>query len=169
MNTENHGRERKPWKWIVTVIVVILMFWSLKWIWPGHRYEHGWDHRRGGHHWMELSQAEMDERMKHGTRWAFKKLDTTDEQEEVIMAQLESLTPAIGKLQGEWLELESRFRSALEEEQVDREAMAGLLQEVKELTAQSLEQGLESFLAIWETLTPGQREVLLERWERKKT
>jgi hypothetical protein len=44
----------------------------------------------------------------------------------------------------------------------------GLLQEVKELTAQSLEQGFESFLTIWEALTPEQRESLLERWERKK-
>jgi Spy/CpxP family protein refolding chaperone len=97
---------------------------------------------------MELSQAEMNERMEHGAEWAFKKLDT---------------------MQGERLELESRFRSALEQEQADREALDGLLQEVKELTAQSLEQGFESFLTIWEALTPEQREALLERWERKKT
>lgn len=168
MNTKNHGRERKPWKWIVTAIVVVLVIWSLIWIWPGHRYEHGWDHSRGGHHWMELSQAEMNERMEHGAEWAFKKLDTTDEQEEVILTQLKNLTPTILKLQGERLELESRFRSALEQEQADREAMDGLLQEVKELTAQSLEQGFESFLTIWEALTPEQREALLERWERKK-
>jgi Spy/CpxP family protein refolding chaperone len=107
--------------------------------------------------------------MEHGAEWAFKKLDTTDEQEKVILAQLKNLTPTIGKLQGERLELESRFRSALEQEQADREALDGLLQEVKELTAQSLEQGFESFLTIWEALTPEQREALLERWERKKT
>jgi hypothetical protein len=69
---------------------------------------------------MELSQAEMNERMEHGAEWAFKKLDTTDEQEKVILAQLKNLTPTIGKLQGERLELESRFRSALEQEQADR-------------------------------------------------
>ena len=116
---------------------------------------------------MELSQAEMNERMEHRAEWAFKKLDTTDEQEEVILTQLKNLTPTIWKLQGERLELESRFRSALEQEQTDREVMDGLLQEVKELTAQSLEQGFESFLTVWEALTPDQREALIERWKRK--
>jgi Spy/CpxP family protein refolding chaperone len=163
--TKRHGGLGK---WIVTAIVVVLVIWSLKWIWPGHRYEHGWDHRRGGHHWMELSQDEMNERMEHGAEWAFKKLDTTDEQEEVIMAELKSLTPTILKLQGEKLELENRFRAALEQEAVDREALNELLQEVKEITDQSLDQGFESFLTFWEVLTVEQRETLLERWRDKR-
>ena len=166
---ENNGKTNKHkglGKWIVTAIVVVLVIWSLKWIWPGHRYEHGWDHRRGGHHWMELSQDEINERMEHGVEWAFNKLDTTDEQEEVIMAELKSLTPNILKLQGEKLELENKFRAALEQETDDREALNELKQEVKDVTNRSLDRGMESFITIWETLTKEQREEVLERWER---
>ena len=166
MDTKNHGRERKPWKWIVTAIVVILVIWSFKWIWPGHRYEHGWDHRRGGHHWMELSQAEMNERMEHGAEWAFKKLDTTDNQEEVIEEVLEDLIPEIVDLREEHLELKDDFRAALEKEKLDREEMKELLEDGKALMSQAMDQGLEAFITIWETLTVKQRKEVLEHWER---
>jgi Spy/CpxP family protein refolding chaperone len=116
---------------------------------------------------MELSQAEMSERMEHGAEWAFKKLDTTDEQEDLLIAELKGLTPTILKLQGEKLEMENKFRSALEQELVDREELDRLVQEVKEITDRSLDTGMEAFINIWETLTVEQREALLERWSDK--
>jgi Spy/CpxP family protein refolding chaperone len=166
MENNNHtGTHRRRWRWIVTLLAVVVFIWGLMWIWPGHRYDH---HRRGGHHWVDLTESEMNKRMEHGAKWAFKKLDTTDEQEEVILDALKSLKPEILKLQEDRLELENRFREALEQEQIDESELSELTEDVQELVSQSLDQGMKAFVMIWETLTTEQREEVLEHWERKK-
>jgi Spy/CpxP family protein refolding chaperone len=149
---------------MIIVFVLVLVIWSLKWIWPWHRYDH---HRWGGHHWIELSETEIEERVERGASWTFKKLDTTDEQEEDIEEALEELVPVIVDLRDEHVELRNRFRDALERTKLDREEMGGLLEEGKTLMTRSLDVGLETFIEIWEVLAPEQREEVLEHWDKK--
>ena len=165
-NGSSYSEHRRRWKWIIIVFVVVLAIWSLKWIWPGHHYDRNSHRGAGGHHWMELSERDMNERMEHGTEWAFKKLDTTDKQEEVIEEVLEDLIPDIVDLREEHLELRDDFRAALEKEKLDREEIKDLLEDGKALMSEAMDQGLEAFITIWETLTIKQREEVLEHWER---
>lgn len=120
-------------------------------------------HMFGGHGGHGGSSVErMTERAKDRTAWVMGKLDASEAQEQQMDALVETLIGDLQPLRSQHVEHRRAFIAELLRSQPDRAKLEGLRQEELRLADLASARVLDAVVQASETLTPEQREELME-------
>lgn len=121
-------------------------------------------HRGHGHH--NLSEAQVQERLKDGAEDLVDYVDGTDEQTQKIQAIAGAAATDMMTYREEHKTLRNEFQQALSAPDIDRDQLEGLRVNALDLADRASARLVSAIADIAEVLNVNQRQKLISKWKR---